>query len=62
MLISDINTGTIDGRLLMAALSILTTTEEVTINGQTITGTMTTPDEMLMHVETLATHMFKEGQ
>lgn len=60
MTIRDINTATPEGKLLMAALAILTTTKEVKINGTIVNGTDTTPDQMLAHVNALSIEMYKD--
>lgn len=60
MTISDINTATVEGRLLMAALAILTTTPELIVQGEKVKGTDTTPDKMLGHVEQLTKVMYPD--
>lgn len=57
--ISEINTKTPEGKLLSAALCMLTTTKEVNFMGGIITGTQTTPDEMIQKVSQLSEEMYK---
>lgn len=59
MTINEINTDTREGKLLMAALAMLTTTEEVSYLGTVITGTITTPDEMLDFVNAVSEKIYK---
>lgn len=59
MTIRDINMETLEGRLLMAALAILTTSDEITILGKVESGIMRTPDEMLNLVCQIAEEMPK---
>lgn len=60
MTINDINTKTIEGRLLFAALTILTTSESVNIKGRAIQGKKTEPDEMLGYIDDLNKTLFKD--
>lgn len=62
MTLKDINRGTKEGKLLFAALTMLTTTKEVNfMNGTNILGTKTTPDEMIDYVEQLSCEMEKHS-
>lgn len=60
MTLKEINVKTPEGKLLFAALAILTTSPELLVNGQKIRGSNTTPDEMIEIVEGNATELFKE--
>lgn len=57
--LSAINVNTIEGRYLLAALSMLTTSNDVRVMGEDINGRQTEPDIMLQHVGKLQNYMFE---
>jgi len=59
MSIREINTETKEGKLLMAALAILTTNSRLAINGKIINGRQTTPDKMLEHLDKLREEIYE---
>lgn len=70
MKLEDINTQTEEGKMLVAALSVLTTTESMVILKRDINGRTKTPDEMLgtikevrdvIYTETLEVHKKGDG-
>ncbi len=58
--IKQINTGSIEGRLLMAALAILTTQPSLELFKKEVKGTEMQPDEMLEQVGKLQIEMYKD--
>lgn len=54
MTLNDIDRKSPEGRLLWAALIVLTTSPGLQIAGEEVRGTETTPDEMLANLESLA--------
>lgn len=58
--LSQINVQSDEGRLLMAALAILTTQPQLTLFGKPKRGSSMTPDEMIEACNNLAIEMFKE--
>lgn len=54
MTIKEIDRKTPEGRLLWAALIVLTTSPELHIAGETVRGSATQPDDMLAKLEDLA--------
>jgi len=60
MRLSEVNTNSAEGRLLMAALAILTTSKEVNIKGFIGDGTKKTPDDMLDLVGDLSKEMYND--
>lgn len=61
MSIKDIPVNTTAGQLLMAALAILTSSPNVKIDGTTINGGGTEPDEMLNMVKDVADKMYPDN-
>lgn len=57
MELKSINQNTEDGRLLMAAIAMLTTSKSICIFGEQKDGTMLTPDTVLTCLKTLADRM-----
>lgn len=58
MRLQDINTETLEGKLLMSALGILTSQSYLKIENRSVIGTRTTPEEMLKYVENLKTYIY----
>lgn len=57
MTLNEINRETPEGKLLFAALTILTTTDELVVLGKPVMGTSKTPDLMLDILEDTAKMM-----
>lgn len=53
MELKSINQNTKEGRLLMAAIAVLTTSKSINILGQEVDGTMCTPDTVLNSLKNL---------
>lgn len=60
--IKGIDATTKEGRLLMAALCILTTQPSLLLLGETVKGVMMQPDEMLEKVDKLQRQMFADSE
>lgn len=59
--LSAIDTNTPEGRLLMAALAVLTTQPSLELNKKTVAGTQMEPDQMLEQVYLLQEKMYKNA-
>jgi hypothetical protein len=59
--LSAIDTNQKEGRYLLAALAVLTTSPELTIQGESVRGSATHPDDMLDRVYALQETMFKDA-
>lgn len=57
---NQINTNTKEGKLLMAALAMLTSQPALQLNGEAKRGTNMTPFEMLDEVEALGRKIYEE--
>lgn len=60
MNISEINTSTKEGKLLMMALAALTVSPSICVNGQQLDGTKMTPDEMLSEISKTADLVYND--
>lgn len=60
--LSDINVSTQEGKLLFAALSILTVSPELRILGTTVKGNATSLDEMIAHIEAVTDSIHFESE
>lgn len=58
--LSEINTVSQEGKLLMTALAALTVSPQVQINGEMVNGSFMTPDEMLHELEDAAKDVFQD--
>lgn len=59
--LSKVNTNTLEGRYLIAALTILTTTPLLTILGQEVEGSKKKPDEMILLTGNVAEEIYKDA-
>lgn len=57
--LNDIDTNTIEGRLLLAAIAALTGQPSLLIKGLIVDGRNIHPDEMLQKLHELSIHMFE---
>ncbi|MEO9145104.1 MAG: hypothetical protein ABI237_06055 [Ginsengibacter sp.] len=60
--LNDIDLSTIEGKLLFAALVVLTSSKDLTILGTFVNGAQTEPDEMLHHITTVAESIHFESE
>lgn len=60
MTLNEINTESKEGKLLIAALSILTVSDNLQIMGKEVNGRQLEPDVMLSKIEEVSDYMYKQ--
>ncbi len=58
----EIDTSIPEGKMLLSALAILTTTSNLSINGKKFKGTEMTPDDMTAEVAVLSETIYKNQE